>query len=221
MKKRKITIIESTLVPLAELKKTFQTILPEVTVTSITDESLLSEMEENNCLTPGLIKRYCAYAAFAESNGSDLIFNQCSSIAEAGDIAQKLVNIPILRTDLPMAEKAVETGTRIGIVATAETTIGPTQRLIQNVAKSKGKNIELVTRMHRDAFLLVAKGDREGHNNILLNSINTLQNEVDVIILAQGSMAVLHSVLKDIKVPVLSSLESGVLRCKEMLEKMI
>ena len=39
----------------------------------------------------------------------------------------------------------------------------------------------------------------------------------DVIVLAQGSMIVLLPLLKDIKVPVLTSPKLGVMRIKEML----
>ncbi len=219
-RKKKVAIIESTLVPLGELKDTFKRLMPDVTITTFLDESLLTEMEENNRLTPDIIKRYCIYAVLAESIGSDMIFNQCSSIAESVDVAQRIVKIPILRTDLPMAEQAVETGKRIGIIATAYTTVDSTTNLIKKIARDRGKEVTIVTRMHRDAFLLQAKGDREEHNRILIESIKTLQNETDVIVLAQGSMAVLLADLKEIKVPVLTSLESGVLRCKEMLEKM-
>jgi hypothetical protein len=43
---------------------------------------------------------------------------------------------------------------------------------------------------------------------------------VDAVVLAQGSMALLLSELKAVKIPVLASLQSGALRCKEMLGQM-
>ena len=160
------------------------------------------------------------YAVFAESIGSHLIFNQCSTVGEVVDIAQQLVSIPILKTDLPMAEEAVERGKKIAVLATASTTLGPTSRLIQSVAKKAGKEVDVSTKLCRKAFLRLSEGDRAGHNRILVEAVHELEKQVDVIVLAQGSMAVLLDQLQDIRVPVLTSLESGVLRAKEMLKQM-
>jgi len=216
--KRKISIIETTLVPLEELRKLFQEILPEVELASFVDDSLLEEIKEQGRVTEGVIRRYCTYAAFAESIGSDLIFNQCSSVGEVVEIAQKMVGIPILKTDLPMAEQAVQRGERIGVVATAETTVGPTGRLIQRVAAQKNKKVEVTTKFCSDAFTVLSRGDREGHNRIVIQAVRELESRVDVIVLAQGSMAVLLPELQDAGIPVLASPRSGVLRAKEMLE---
>jgi len=41
-----------------------------------------------------------------------------------------MVGIPVVRVDEPMAEKAVQTGTRIGVAATLATTLKPTTELI-------------------------------------------------------------------------------------------
>ena len=184
------------------------------------DESLLEETKAAGKITRNVVRRYCTYAVFAESIGSHLIFNQCSSVGEVVELAQQLVRIPILKTDLPMAEEAVTCGSKIAVLATAPTTVEPTSRLIHSVARQAGKDVDVSTRLCSDAFLLLSKGDREGHNRILVEAVHHLEKQVDVIVLAQGSMAVLLDQLQDIRVPVLTSLESGVLRAKEILERM-
>lgn len=219
-KKRKISIIETTLVPLQPLRELFFKILPEVELISFVDDSLLKEVIDAGGPTPDVIRRYCTYAVEAERIGSDLIFNQCSSVGEVVDIAQKMVSIPILKTDLPMAKKAVEIGDKIGIVATLNSTLAPTTRLIQKTADEEGKNIEILPKLCEGAFDLISKGDKEGHNKIIIKTIQELSAKVDVIALAQGSMAVLIPELGDMKIPVLSSPRSGVLWAKEVLEEL-
>lgn len=218
--KKRITIIETTLVPLEELRKIFFELLPEIDLVSIVDDSLLKEVIAAGKVTPHVVERMCRYAVTAERIGSDLIFNQCSSVGEAVDIAQNLVNVPILKTDLPMAEEAVKIGGRIGVVATLNTTLGPTSRLIQKVADDQNKKIELIPRICEGAFEKLSQGDKKGHNEIIKKTIVGLAEETDAIALAQGSMAVLLPELGQVKTPILSSPRSGVMRAKEMIEKM-
>ncbi|MEI7430796.1 MAG: aspartate/glutamate racemase family protein [Betaproteobacteria bacterium] len=65
----------------------------------------------------------CAYVQAAANNGADLIFNQCSSVGEAVDIAARLVSVPVLKIDSAMAQRAIEIGTKIGVVATVQSTM--------------------------------------------------------------------------------------------------
>lgn len=216
--KKRVTIIETTLVPLASLRELFQSILPDIDLVSMVDDSLVKEMHQFGGVTPNVIERYCSYAVEAERIGSCLIFNQCSSISEVVDIAQQMVSIPILKQDQPMAEEAVKIGERIGIIATASTTLGPTGRLIEGIGIKKGKKPYIITKMCEGAFELINQGNKKGHDEKIKQAAHELEDEVDVIVLAQGSMAEMLPELKDIKIPILTSPLSGVLRVKEILE---
>jgi Asp/Glu/hydantoin racemase len=218
--KKRVTIIETTLVPLEALRKLFAEILPEVDLVSMVDDSLVKEMHESGRVTPAVVRRYCKLAIEAETIGSCLIFNQCSSISEVVDIAEKMVNVPILKQDQAMAEEAVKIGTKIGVVATAASTIGPTSRLIRKIASVEGKKVELLIKDCAGAFALISRGDIEGHDRKVKQAVFNLEKEADVIVLAQGSMATLLPELKDVSKPILTSPRSGVLRAKEILEKM-
>ena len=218
--KKRVTIIETTLVPLESLRNLFKEILPEVDLVCMVDDSLVKEMSEFGKVTPAVVRRYCNLAAEAERIGSCLIFNQCSSISEVVDIAKNIVSIPILKQDQPMAEEAVKIGQRIGVVATAKTTIGPTSRLIESIAKQKRKEVDIIVKACKGAFELISRGDKKGHNDIVRRAVIELEEEADVIVLAQGSMAEMLSELSDVKIPILTSPRSGVLRAKQILEKL-
>ena len=68
------------------------------------------------------------------------------------------------------------------------------------------------------AFEILAAGDPETHNRMVLEKIRETKERHDVLVLAQASMAVLIPHLQDVEQPVLYSLVSGVKRLKELLE---
>jgi len=67
------------------------------------------------------------------------------------------------------------------------------------------------------ALATLMSGDRETHNRLVKEAILQAQEVNDVIVLAQGSMVVMLPYLSDIKIPVLSSPELGVLKARELL----
>ena len=115
--------------------------VPSVRVEFITDSTLLSDVRANGGPTQAVIDRMTLYAKAAEISGADLIVNSCSTVGEVADIYEKEVSIPVMKVDLPMAREAVSLGTKIALIATVETTLGPSQRLIEKVGAEQGKKM--------------------------------------------------------------------------------
>ena len=113
--------------------------VPGVRVEFITDSTLLTDVRANGGPSQAVIDRMTLYAKAAEISGADLIVNSCSTVGEVADIYAKEVNIPVMKIDLPMAQEAVRLGTKIALIATLETTLGPSQRLIEKVARSRAR----------------------------------------------------------------------------------
>lgn len=200
-----------------DLTRLFNEMAPDVTVRNIIDDSMLPEVLAAGGVTPGVLRRYCGYAAQAEAAGADLIFSQCSSVGEAADIARGMVRVPIVKIDERMAEVACHTGSRIGVIATAASTMGPTSRLLSRTAERLGKPITLIQELRTDAFERMLAGDRKGHNELLLGTIQELYARVDVVVCAQGSMLALKPDLGETPVPVLMSPPIGVAHAVEVL----
>ena len=156
----------------------------------------------------------------AVDSRADIIFNTCSSIGEIAQFARKLVPIPLLKIDDPMAIRAVETASRIGVLATLPSTLAPTAKLLQTMADERGKQIEIVEGLAEGAFQAVMSGDRETHDNLILKASEKVAGKVDLIVLAQGSMAKMQERLEEVSGrKVLSSPLSGVLGVKEYISK--
>ena len=214
---KKITIIPTSLVSHAHLNKLFAEIIPEAKIHNIVDDSLLAEVSDNGHITPNIVNRMCKYFQSAEQIGSDLIFNQCSSVGEAAAIAAKTVSTPVLRVDEAMGEKAVQLGKRIAVVATVASTVEPSCNLVRQKAAEAGKDCEIVPYLVDGAMWALINEGQEKHNKLVKDTVVKAAEECDVIILAQGSMVVLLPELTDIKKPVFSSPELGVRKAREVL----
>jgi Asp/Glu/hydantoin racemase len=218
-KTKKAVVIHTSPVSLDNIKESFNRQMPHVELVNIIDDSLLAEVMQNGQVTPSIIRRICTYALEAQAMGADILLNQCSSVSEAVDVARRMLQIPYLKIDEPMAEQAVLTGSRIAVVATVASTVGPSTRLVECVARRLDKTIQLQSHLVDGALdILMKDRDRERHNTLVLNALDSLQNQVDVIILAQGSMHVLRPMLDRFHVPVLTSIDSGISRVREMLD---
>ena len=218
MTTKKIAIVHTSFVSVEDLKQLFAEVIPEAKLVHIVDDSLLAEVMENGYATPNVFKRVCDYYVNASGLGVDAIFNQCSSVGEAADAAAKLISTPVLKVDEAMAEEAVKLGTKSAVVATVASTMGPSTRLVKAKAKEAGTDIEVIECLVDGALkVLMQEGDRAKHNQLVKEKMLSIQNEVDVFVLAQGSMVVLVPELDDIEKPVLTSPRLGVQKMRKVL----
>lgn len=163
--------------------------IPGVKIFNIADDSLIKNTIACGALTPETARRVVGYARSAEEAGADYIMFTCSSIGRAVETAAGLVNVPVLRVDQPMAAMAVEKGNRIGIIATLSTTLDPTTDLVRRNALQVGKEIELFPHLCEGAFEALMAGNAETHDRLVGGALKAMSETVDVIVLAQASMA--------------------------------
>lgn len=218
MMNKRVAVIHTFLYSVEDIKALFKEIIPEVEMINIIDDSLLQEVLAVGHPTPAVIRRMSQYALQAEAMGADLILNQCSSVSEVVDIVKKMISIPYLKIDEPMAEEAVKLGNNIGVVATAHSTLAPTVRLVENTARRLNKQVTVNHCFAEGAYnALLKEGNREKHNKIVLNTIREAAEKNDVVVLAQGSMYPLLPLTKDMKAPILASLRTGIEQIKKVL----
>ncbi|HRZ96716.1 MAG TPA: aspartate/glutamate racemase family protein, partial [Paludibacter sp.] len=177
----------------------------DIKVFNIVDDSLIKNTIERGELTPDTSRRVVDYIGSAEAGGADFVLATCSSIGAAVEIGAALSTIPVLRVDQPMADLAIEIGTKIGVVATLSTTLEPSGDLVRRRAIVAGKEIQLTSRLCDGAFEALLGGKPELHDQKVAAVLKELSNEVDVILLAQASMARVVAQLseEDKKVPIL------------------
>lgn len=194
-------------------------IMPDVDVFNMVDESLIRNTIAANRLTPQTSLRLVALLKSAEEAGASAILVTCSSVGPAVEAAQQFLNIPVLRVDTPMANKAIAIGSRIGVVATLATTLKPTVELIQRQAQLQARTIEVKSILCGGAFDAVVSGDTTKHDQLVADGIRELMPQVDVIVLAQASMARAANTISETSrtVPILSSPELAVVLAQEVI----
>jgi len=108
--------------------------------------------------------------------GADLVMVTCHR-RRAVETAATLVNVPVLRVDLPMAEKAVQTGKRIGVIATVRATMEPTADLISAARKSR-KNNRAQARLCEGAFDAWMSATMAKHDAIVAAALKELSRQL-------------------------------------------
>lgn len=173
----------------------------------IADDSLIRDVIAEGQLTEGTSQRVRDHIAAAERANADYIMVTCSSIGPAVDSARPNGSVPILRVDQPMADRAVRLGNRVGVIATLATTLVPTADLIRRRAAEVEKDVEIIAQLCTGAFEALMSGNVAEHDASVLKALFELSGRVDVIVLAQASMArVIEQLPKDkIQVPILAS----------------
>lgn len=207
MSQKRLTLIHTSAIMIPVFGELCAEFLPDVEVVHIVDESLLKDIIADKRLSKSTARRVVSHIISAEQAGTDCIMVTCSSIGPAADLGRQLVDVPVVRVDGPMAVSAVGQGSRIGVVATLPSTLNPTVELIKSQAEKKGKKIELIKKLCEGAFEAVISGDGVTHDKIVAAGIQELTANVDVIVLAQASMArvVDNLPVENKRIPILSS----------------
>jgi aspartate/glutamate racemase len=213
-----VAIVHTSFVAVTQLTDLFREYAPDAIVRHLVDDSVLPELMANGGVTSAIRTRLCEYYKAAELAGADLVFNQCSSVGEVADLAAPLIRVPLVKIDQRMVEVACETGSRIGVVATVETTLGPTRRLIEATAARLGRAVEVACQLVPGAFEKLVGGDRAAHNALVVRAIRELSAGVDVVVCAQGSMMAIVPELGQTCVPVLTSPRLGVQAAAAVLQ---
>lgn len=186
-------------------------------IISLQDPSILAQVREAGYVTPAPAARLIGMYMDAIGQGADAVLNICSSVGEVADSVQTAaayIGVPIVRIDEDMCREAVRLGSRIGVLATLPTTLEPTKGTINRVARAMGRHVTLVDGLIDGAFGL----DQAQFRRLLLEAAGKIIDQVDVIVLAQGSMAYVE---KDITAaygkPTLSSPRFGAVALKKAL----
>ena len=193
--------------------------LPGVEVFHMVDESLIRDTIRAGEVRKVTMRRLLKMVESAGEAGADAVMVTCSSIGEAVTLAQQIFDFPVIRVDEAMAEEAVRTGERLGVMATLRTTLEPTAALLREKAAAMGRKVELVECLCDGAFEAVLTGDTATHDRIVSAALLDEMRGVDAVVLAQASMARVVGTMPagSLKMPVLSSPELSVERAREIL----
>jgi Asp/Glu/hydantoin racemase len=216
---RTVGLIHAVIPAMAPLRSAFADDLPDVRVLNLLDEALLKDAERLGEITPGLVRRMTGLVALHEASGAEAVLFTCNAYSPYVDQVRAQSGIPVLPIDEAMIDRALAIGRRIGVLATVAAGLEQQRQSLERAAAGAGKPVEIVAVLRAEAFAALNAGDAETHDRILLEELATLAPKVDVVLLAQASMAGLaDKAPAGTPAPVLASPRLAVQKVKEILE---
>ena len=151
--------------------------------------------------------------------GADLIVVSCSTPLPLGaSAAGRVFHPPWWPIDDAMVNEAVTLGSRIGLLATANSTVKPSSSALEAAAQAAGKTIDLQVVCNEEAINALKAGDQATHDRLVLEMAQSLK-PCDVIVLAQASMAHMEQeVARQTGIPTLSSPARCVAQIAKIME---
>lgn len=200
-----IALIHPTARVVPMLSEIAKQVMPGVETINIVDEGIPYLIYDAGGLSGPVVTRICNYARNAEEVGVEAIVLASAMYGDALDAVKASVNVPVVRIDAAMIEKAVQFGSSIGVLASQQFIMDAMLSLIRERAEALGREVTTESRLCEDAGFAFEKNDIEAYDYIVGNEASRLKNN-DIIVLADILMhRAVHMISERMHVPVLSS----------------
>lgn len=186
-----IGFLHTSPVHVATFRELVDELLPGAEVIEVVDETLLDQArllgERDVRVLGGVADR------LAELLDADVVVCTCSTLGGIAEEVGRAAGSKVVRIDRAMAERAVELavegGGRIAVVAALDSTLAPTRALLDEVMLATGAAVDVELHRIDDAWERFENGDQEGYLDLIAAALPEAAADVDVIVLAQASMA--------------------------------
>lgn len=198
--------------------QTFQNLIdeyaPQIKARHVVEPSYLQHVQQYGADT-ALVERLTGdIETLAKS--SQLIVVTCSSIGGVAEALDGMNGCGVHRVDRAMADLAVQQGCNILVLAALESTLEPTQRLLEDSKLALRVSARVSVQLVEGAWEHFQNNEQTEYLNAIAKAINENEDRHDLIVLAQASMAGVSALHRG-EVPVLSSPTLGVLRAIKTL----
>lgn len=218
-----LAFLHTSPVHIASFESLVQEMAPGFKVHHHVAPSLLATAQQFGAANPVLIKDVEDAMHEAAASGARMVVCTCSSIGGVAERMSGQAGFQTARIDRAMADCAATLGPRILQVAALETTVLPTTELLMESARAMGKPITVSNLLVNNAWQHFLQGDSDAYLQSISTAVRTKVQDkaadIDVIVLAQASMAAAALTLSDIGKQVLSSPRLGVARAISFLQK--
>lgn len=208
MMTKKLTFLHTAASNVTTFDRLVREVAPDIPVEHLLDERLLADARAAGSITPALAQRIEARILDADAESATVLCT-CSTIGGAAEQITHPTAGPVLRVDRAMAEATVATGPRILVAAALASTLAPTRELILEVARQQGKSVEITELLCEGAWSKFEAGDQQGYWQAIADALQSQELQVDVIVLAQASMAGAAELCPGSPIPILSSPRLG------------
>lgn len=182
-----IGLIHTTMNSIAPINDAFHAIDPDVQLMNFVNEGVMPELRSKGATSR--IKREILQLAWdAEEAGADGILMNCSLMSPCASDLAKCVDVPLIGADIAMLEYVTEHAQRVGVISTVAKAGPTTKRLLEELAASKGKAMDISVTVVSEAFEALNHGDVKKHNELVQQAALVYDGKVDMIVFSQMSM---------------------------------
>lgn len=190
---------------------------PQARVSNLLDDSLFAWVREAGGVVPEMYDVFRNLTQHMVNRGADGILFTCSAFRQVIDACIREFEIPILKPNDAMIEKALDAGNRIAVMATVGPTIPSISVEIEEMAAARGRKVELVPYVVDRAFDALASGDAATHDRLVSERAREITN-CDAIVLAQFTLSRAVPAVQAVnKTPIYNSPGAAVARMREMV----
>lgn len=199
--------------------RAFATDWPEARISNLMDDGLFAWVRETGGVVPEMYDVFRTLTGYIVSRGADGILFTCSAFREVIDTCIAEFDVPMLKPNDAMIEQALESGSRIAVMATVGPTIPSISAEILEMATKRGQNVELVPYVVEGAFDALAGGDPARHDALVAAKAKQIKG-CDAIVLAQFTLSrAVPAVAAVTSMPIYNSPGAAVAKLRSMLKR--
>jgi Asp/Glu/hydantoin racemase len=197
--------------------RAFATEWPAARVSNLLDDSLFAWVRDARGVVPEMYDVFRGLTRHMVRRGADGILFTCSAFRPVIDACVREFDVPILKPNDAMIEKALDAGNRIAVMATVGPTIPSISAEIEDIAAARGQKVELVPCVVERAFDALAGGDSATHDRLVADRARDIR-DCDAIVLAQFTLSRAVPAVRSVtRAPVYDSPGAAVARMREMV----
>lgn len=210
----RIALIHATRLAIDPIVSEFEASWPDVEHVSLLDEALSIDRARDSELTDDLHRRIVSLARYAEEFGANGILYTCSAFGSAIEYAALGSNVPVLKPNEAMLEKALLLGENVAMIYTFQPAVAGMEQEFREESLRGRSSARIRSICAEGAREALEQGDSDTHNRLIAQTVEGVK-DADVVLLAHFSMArAADAARSSTDLPVLSSPETAVEKLK-------
>ena len=216
--KTKILFFHTSSAAIGPLKNYYREHAPELEIVNILDDGILEyfKLENLPIITQMMVEGIKRAENFHRIKACVIT---CSAVtrSQLRDIEHQS-DVPVLKVDLPMLESAIESGKKIGVIASFPPGARSSLATLHELARERNKKVQLIEIFKPEAYDALLQGNIALHDELMLNEIEKSKEDCDAYVLTQVSLAHLNDKVEHkVKRPVFASPQESLTKLRKML----
>ncbi len=209
----KVGIVHATTMAITPIAEAFQQLSYDIELVHVMDTGLLPLLQSNKEMTPYIRRRFLSLISLVNESDVKCIQLTCSAFNNLVPYMQYYFKPKIFRSDEAMLDQALFYN-NIAIVAT----VSETPDVLTSYLRNKRNDINIKYFINTDAFNKLKNGKKEEHDTLIIDLVNNINEDFDVIILAQYALSDIVPYISS-NITVLSPPFSSANRCIDYIKE--